>query len=247
MDLEANFAQIIGYYRIQNVLMDTTVPCRTLYVRNLPENCKKQRLRKLLHAAFSPHGRVVYLSAETSLKLRGQAFLTYENLESATTAVEKMNATQFLGKKIVVTYSRQLSDRAGSKALGGEGVMSRKERAEKRKASKVPPTKQESQPEPVVEPQPAVAMVVDTPAPRAPIVANRILFVEDLTDGGVQKLQELFAKYSGFVEVRSVPGKTEIAFVEYGDEAEAAVAMGGLQGHVIGDSPKPITISFAKK
>jgi U2 small nuclear ribonucleoprotein B'' len=43
-------------------------------------------------------------------------------------------------------------------------------------------------------------------------------------------LAMLFRQYPGFVEVRLVPGKTDIAFVEFADESQASVAKEGLNG-----------------
>ena len=40
----------------------------------------------------------------------------------------------------------------------------------------------------------------------------------------------LVCRYPGMQEVRDVPGKDGIAFVEFEDEMQATVAMNGLQG-----------------
>lgn len=100
------------------------------------------------------------------------------------------------------------------------------------------------------EPPPAVVLPVAQP--------NRILFIESLPKIVRQKngeegsdvkpvLTDLFAKFTGFVEVRTVPGKDGIAFVEFGVESEAALAMDSLQGRVLGEPPLPMKLSFAKK
>lgn len=45
-----------------------------------------------------------------------------------------------------------------------------------------------------------------------------------------QQLSGLFQQYPGFKEVRTVPGKTDIAFVEYQDAVQAKVARDALNG-----------------
>lgn len=240
--------------------MEAIAPCRTLYIRNLPENLQKKKLRGLLHAALSIYGRVVWIVAEKTIKLRGQAFVTFEHQASATAALHKMHAAEFMGRQIAVTYARGESDRAGGAAFGGDGELSRKKRAEKR----------QGEAEAARAAAEAVAgqgdapgldegvVVQDEPPPRmvAPAVPNRILFVENLAKdvgqggkaGGVAAvLGDLFARFAGFVEVRMVPGKEGIAFVEFGNEAEAAVSMSGLQGHLLGAALVPMKISFAKR
>ena len=51
---------------------------------------------------------------------------------------------------------------------------------------------------------------------------------------------------AGLAEVRDVPGKDGIAFVEFGDEMQATVAMNGLQGFKV-TSDDHIRITYAKK
>lgn len=251
--------------RLEGIVMDIPAPCRTLYIRNLPEKLNKQRLRRLLHAAFSPHGRIVWIVAEHILKLRGQAFITFETQASATTAMRAMHATEFMGKQIVVTYSKNVSDRGGSKKLGGDSDLSRTERAKKRRDEKARKVEEENKKlnmqvedvnVPVINPPEPGLVPNPTLVPPAPImIPNRILFIENLPEkigtdnqqsmGDV--LTNLFARFSGFVEVRTVPGKASLAFVEFGTETESAVALGGLQDHEIGDPPQQMRVSFAKK
>lgn len=141
-----------------------------------------------------------------------------------------------MGKQITVTFSRQLSDVANVTERTNNGAIKGKKQKESTASPKFPASAQVDS-----------AMNVDSPTSHDPGVANRILFVENLTVGSVERLQPLFARFAGFVEVRGVPGKTGIAFIEYGTDSEAAVALGGLQGHMIGEPPKPLSISFAKK
>jgi U2 small nuclear ribonucleoprotein B'' len=58
-------------------------------------------------------------------------------------------------------------------------------------------------------------------------------------------LAMLFRQYDGFVEVRMVPGKAGIAFVEFGDAIQATAAKNGLQGFKI-TTEKPMRVTFAK-
>ncbi|PXF47964.1 U2 small nuclear ribonucleoprotein B'' [Gracilariopsis chorda] len=253
--------------------MDAPAPCRTLYVRNLPDKLKKHRLRRLLHAACSPYGRVVHIVAEKSIPLRGQAFITFHTQASATAALRKLHASEFMGNHISVSYARALSDKAASEKLGGDSTLSRNKRAAKRRADAlavkrdhIAAAEQQQQqhalastavPSSTAMPNapPIVAAIVPHPI-AAPAVPNRILFVQNIPtalDKHAKKelvsdvLSDLFARFAGFVEVRSVPGKHTIAFVEFSSEQEAAVALSGLNAHPLGDPPQPIHVSFANK
>lgn len=82
--------------------------------------------------------------------------------------------------------------------------------------------------------------------PEAPAPPNSILFVQNVPhDTTPMALQMFFLQFPGFKEVRMVEAKPGIAFVEYGDEMQATVAMQGLQGLKIGQ--QNLLISYAKK
>lgn len=84
---------------------------------------------------------------------------------------------------------------------------------------------------------------------------NQILFVQNLPAGTTQAaLSTLFSKFSGFKEVRMVPGKAEIgngrdlsiAFVEFDTEMESATAKSSLHGFRM-SADNEIKLTFAKK
>lgn len=58
---------------------------------------------------------------------------------------------------------------------------------------------------------------------------NKILFVQNLPETVTRDaLEHLFKQYPGFSEVRTVPAKKSIAFVEYEDEASSSAARDAL-------------------
>lgn len=233
-------------------------PCRSLYLRNLPDKIPKPKLRELLHAAASPHGSVTWISAPKTVALRGQAFLTFEDLSSATAALRAMHGAEFVGKTLSVAYARQVSDKANSDPAGA-----RRKRAQEREEAEM----KDLDPEPDsgrdgntgAEPSDGgtmgdTAMIdveVAAPEQAPPVVPNKILFAEGLPESATANaaavLADLFGRFSGFVEVRSHPGRKDIAFVEYDSEADAAVALSGLSGHNVGQPPQPMVLSYAKR
>ena len=62
----------------------------------------------------------------------------------------------------------------------------------------------------------------------------------------ISNLHSLFYRFPGFKEVRLVPGRHDIAFVEFETETQSAAAKDALQGFKITPS-NAMKISFAKK
>ena len=59
-------------------------------------------------------------------------------------------------------------------------------------------------------------------------------------------LLQYFFRFPGFKEVRQVPGRKDIAFVEFESEVESSAAKDALQGFKITPTHS-MKISFAKK
>lgn len=67
-------------------------------------------------------------------------------------------------------------------------------------------------------------------------VPHKILFAQALPDDCTdQMLTMLFQQYPGFVEVRMVPGKKGIAFIEFQDVVPASMALQQLNGFKLAD------------
>ena len=71
---------------------------------------------------------------------------------------------------------------------------------------------------------------------------NKILFVQNVPEGyDVDGLTAIFGRFEGFREVRLVPGRKGIAFVEYDGEAGAISAKENTAGMTLGDQPIKVT------
>ncbi|XP_073783722.1 U2 small nuclear ribonucleoprotein B'' isoform X1 [Danio rerio] len=89
-------------------------------------------------------------------------------------------------------------------------------------------------------PPPATVQIPDNPP-------NYILFLNNLPEEtNEMMLSMLFNQFPGFKEVRLVPGKHDISFVEFESEAQAGVAKDALQGFRI-TATCAMKITYAKK
>ena len=65
-------------------------PNHTIYINNLNEKIKKEDLKKSLYAIFSQFGQILDIVALKTLKMRGQAFVIFKEISSATNALRSM-------------------------------------------------------------------------------------------------------------------------------------------------------------
>lgn len=77
---------------------------------------------------------------------------------------------------------------------------------------------------------------------------NKILFIRDLPDEiEAATLQAVFGRFEGFREVRLVPGRKGIAFVEYEAEQGAISAKEATAGITLGEGTKGIRVTYQRQ
>ncbi|KAG8541274.1 hypothetical protein GDO81_029363 [Engystomops pustulosus] len=257
-------------------------------------------LKKSLYAIFSQFGQILDILVSRSLKMRGQAFVIFKEVGSATNALRSMQGFPFYDKPMRIQYSKTDSDIIAK--MKGTFVERDRKRQEKRKvkgqeaaaAKKIMPGapmvpglpgqmpgmqnipgmgqaprmmhmagQSPYMHHPGMMPPPGMApgqmppggmphgqMMPGQMAPMQPISENppnHILFLTNLPEETNElMLSMLFNQFPGFKEVRLVPGRHDIAFVEFDNEVQAAAARESLQGFKITQS-NAMKISFAKK
>ena len=70
-------------------------PNNTLYVNNLNDKVKKEELRKSLYALFGQFGQVLEVVAMKTMKMRGQAFIVYRDINNATRANKSLQGLYY--------------------------------------------------------------------------------------------------------------------------------------------------------
>lgn len=75
---------------------------QTIYINNLNEKIKLDELKKTLHAMFSQFGKVLDVLAFKTLKHKGQAWVVFEDVSSATNAIRQMQSFPFYDKPMVI-------------------------------------------------------------------------------------------------------------------------------------------------
>jgi len=89
----------------------THLPGRsTLYVNNLNDKLSKNELKKNLYYWYSQFGHVLDIVALKTSKMRGQAFVIFEDQNSATEALHASKEKLFFGKAMNASYAKTESD-----------------------------------------------------------------------------------------------------------------------------------------
>lgn len=222
-------------------------PNQTLYVNNLNEKIKVPELKSCLLELFSAYGEVIDIIAFGSLKKKGQAFVVYSDLSSATNAMRALQGFNFLDKAMRIAYAKSKSDIVAQedgtfKPRGKAGEKDEKEAKPKGAA------KPKAQPKAKAEPAKAAPEKKDDEKEggEKDTQPSNVLFVENLPpEVNEMMLTMLFRQYPGFQEARLIKGRN-VAFIEYADELQSGIAKHGLQGFMV--TPEmALKISFAKQ
>ena len=242
----------------------------TVYVRNLEERIKIPALTEALSEIFSEYGEVVDIVAKSNLKAKGQAFVVFDNAESVAKAIEEINGFELFDKPMRLEIAKTRSDKTVEREEGGDGLelWKRKRAAEKeRKQAQEQAAVRERE---KLLKRPAAAAdsgLATRPAkavkgaglkasggnaaaviPDEYLPPNKILFLRDLPeDYDSEGLSRIFSRFEGFKEVRMVPGRKGIAFVEYEAENGAISAKEATAGMQVGNENKSIRVTYQRQ
>ncbi|GAA5983827.1 hypothetical protein JCM5350_007562 [Sporobolomyces pararoseus] len=235
-----------------------------LYVNNLNERIKLDIMKQSLKVLFKEYGSVLGVTAHRNLRMRGQAFVTLDTKEAAAKAVKEVQKFPLYGKPMQLAFARTESDALVKKRHPEDMDHHKEERLKRKKESRRDnPIRQK-----FLAKQEATRKAHETalrtgqpaaPTPAAParrivqipdeyLPPNKILFVQNLPDDTTKEsLESLFKPYPNLIEVRTIPGRRNIAFVEFTDEASSAVAREALHNMKQGEDGPKLKVTNAKK
>ncbi|XP_037065270.1 U2 small nuclear ribonucleoprotein B''-like [Peromyscus leucopus] len=221
-------------------------PNHTIYINNMNDKIKKEELKRSLYALFSQFGHMVDIVALKTMKMRGQAFVIFKELGSSTNALRQLQGFPFYGKPMRIQYAKTDSDII-SKMRGT--FADKEKKKEKKKAKTMEQAAAAANKKPGQgTPNSANTQGNAVPNPQVPdYPPNYILFLNNLPEEtNEMMLSMLFNQFPGFKEVCLVPGRHDIAFVEFENDGQAGAARDALQGFKITPS-HAMKITYAKK
>ncbi|KAL6453062.1 U1A U1 small nuclear ribonucleoprotein A [Candida maltosa Xu316] len=196
---------------------------QTIYINNLNEKVTINKLKKELNKVFEPCGEILQISAFKTLKLKGQAFITFNDTQSAAKAIELQNKEVF-SKPMNITFAKYNSDIAES----DEVVLSRKKSKKRKLDDKKSDTKVNKK---------LRNEWKDLPP-------NNILLIQNLTS--TDGLESFFGKYTGFENIRLVKVKN-LAFINFEDEKLSKNCLDAVSDEELKQFGNDVIFSFAKK
>ncbi|KAI8835303.1 hypothetical protein BC829DRAFT_493638 [Chytridium lagenaria] len=250
------------------------IPSQTLFVKSVYDKLKKHEIKRSLYHLFSQHGQILDVVTRKTAKMRGQAFVVFSDTSEATAALRALQGFPFFGKALVLAYSKSTSNavmlREGrmippkmaqkmakgkrGREEGDEGERDAKKAATEDKENGNDDEGDDEE----MEMDDDDEEEEDTSAPAAPTsnppekTTNppyNILYATHLPSavtGTPEMLTLLFKQYQGFKEVRLVPNKSDIAFIEYTTVEQAVEAKGRLDGFLVAKG-HPLKLQFAKR
>ncbi|KAI6229700.1 hypothetical protein M3Y99_01145100 [Aphelenchoides fujianensis] len=180
--------------------MADVTPNHTIYINNLNEKVKKDELKKALYAIFSQFGQIIDIMAFKSLRMRGQAHVIFKE------------GFPFYDKPMRIQFAREDSD-VIAKAKGTYTPRERKDIPLPKKKKKVA--------------EPARKTAAAGPDGqkgdhRPNAQPNKILFVTNLPENANEQLiRTVFQPFPGLKDIRLIPNRPDIAFIEFDTEDEA--------------------------
>ncbi|KAJ1901058.1 hypothetical protein LPJ81_003823 [Coemansia sp. IMI 209127] len=90
--------------------MASIPPSQTLYVRNLNDKIQKDVLKRALYEACIGYGRILDVVALKTVKMRGQAFIVFDDISTATVALRQLNGRTVFGRAMSVEYALSKSN-----------------------------------------------------------------------------------------------------------------------------------------
>nr|KAJ3419887.1 hypothetical protein HK105_006376 [Polyrhizophydium stewartii] len=208
-------------------------PKPTLYIRNLREIRNIKAVKTALTAIFSKYGEILDIKVKRNVKHRGQAFVAFADVDSATRAKAEVHGFPLFSMPMDIQYAREQSF-ANSEVDGT--IEEHKQRREELKAQRMASKAEDSG-------RKKRKVAVEEALP-----PNNILFVQSLPEDVTEEaITALFRPFMGFKEVRLVPNRSDIAFVEYENEIAASIAKQALHCFRMGQDKDEIRVTFAKK
>lgn len=226
----------------------------TLYLRNLNEKVGVNKLKHKLQTLFSTYGKILQITAHKNLKMKGQAFITFDSAKSATTALNKLQSFVIFDKPVQIQFSKSNSDshyKLDNQDDDNIPEIKERKRIKVERETQAASRKRKVETTPNATNLPA-AFGATLKKPKLSdwksLPPNSILLVQNLPETTtVDQLNDNFESLDGFIAIRHVKIR-HLAFIEFDNEAQATAALSKFDAQLLAQAFSPETIlTYARK
>lgn len=109
MDLDNSSSKIMKLPEKPKLKQDSDIqPSSTIYLSNLNDKIKKQKLQKALFLLFVAYGDIIEIQINwKNRKMRGQAFILFSHENEAKLALRSLQNYEFFGKPLLINFSKR--------------------------------------------------------------------------------------------------------------------------------------------
>lgn len=227
----------------------------TVYIRNLNEKLSISSLKNQLEQLFETSGyKIENIKAHKNLKLKGQAFVSFNKNVDIDQIIDKFNTKMFCGKPMNVKIANSESDCIVENIMNQKDYKKYLENERQKRLSKRQQKKQNKKRKLEGDyhdndndrKQTESDTKVIKKNKHNPEIPNHILILTGLSkDIAEEDLTNIFTKFSGFLTINMVQVR-QLALIEFQDESNAVDCYQKL-GNEITIKEKKCTLAYAKK
>ena len=216
-----------------------------------------------LNSIFSQYGTILQITAHSNLRMKGQAFITFELPENAANALNSLNKTIIFDKPVHIEYSKSNLDLVYAKSytqpengpLEAPEIRERKEAKKERERKIIASKATETNKRPHQTTTDAKSPIsFDTPVMKKPklqdwkaLPPNSILLLQNIPETQSQdQLKTYFENTNGFINLRYVKVR-KLAFIEFDSESTATDGLLQFEKQISNDLGEGSFITYAKK
>lgn len=231
------FASIISPVSIFTLFATMTNPAmETVYINNLNDKVSLVKLKQELQLVFAKYGDIILITAHKNLKMKGQAFITYNDINAAEKAVKSEANTVLFGKQLRITFAKSNSDAFHTLIAKDESPV------EARKQAKLERNSKKRSAEPVAT-KTKRAKTVDW----SKLPPNKILLLQNLSSNiGSGDVEPLFEPFNGFINIRLLKIRN-LAFIEFDTEADSTACLNEIDKSQLSKLGENCQLTYAKK
>ncbi|EGW31658.1 uncharacterized protein SPAPADRAFT_140622 [Spathaspora passalidarum NRRL Y-27907] len=212
---------------------DSNQPLETIYINNLNDRVSLTKLKSELESLFTSYGKILQITAHRNLKMKGQAFITFESKVSSTKAMDLQNHILF-NKPMHITYAKGNSDAYYELHNEVDKIEQRKSEKERQNL------KRKSTPAGGKQKKKKVKSEDWKSLP-----PNKLLLIQRLDDD--EQLTSYFEQFEGFSNVRLVKVR-KLAFIEFDNVESSTKCLKSIKTEELQEKfGSEVILSFAKK